>query len=120
MLFRSLATPVVVVLLTALTADRNDKGGVEARSTAFFRRTKHLHQSSSTTVVGSSRSLFTSRAIIDTLPRGGAAPGEDETGHDHDSKEEEDAEAEILYLPGLLEVQLTPADQVSVVLRINY
>mmetsp|Transcript_5416 Transcript_5416/g.6233 ORF Transcript_5416/g.6233 Transcript_5416/m.6233 type:complete len:984 (-) Transcript_5416:41-2992(-) len=114
MLFRLLATPIGVVLLTALTADRNDKGGVEARSPAFFRRTKRLHQSSSTTVVDSSRILLTSRSIIETLSRGGGAPGEDETGDDNDSKEEEDTEAEILYLPGLLEVQLIPADQPTV------
>jgi hypothetical protein len=118
MLFRSLAIPAGVVLVAALMADRNDEFGVEARTPAFFRRTSsQLHRESS---VGSSKkSLLLSRSIIDNLSRGGAAPGEEKTAEDSDTTDEEaDAEAEVLYLPGLLEVALTPADQVSDLFRV--
>jgi hypothetical protein len=118
MLFRSLAIPAGVVLVAALMADRHDEFGVEARTPAFFRRTSsQLHQKSS---AGSSKkSLLLSRSIIDTLSRGGAAPGEEKIVDDSDTTDEEaDAEAEVLYLPGLLEVALTPADQVSVLFRV--
>jgi hypothetical protein len=118
MLFRSLAIPAGVVLVAALMADRHDEFGVEARTPAFFRRTSsQLHQESS---AGSSKkSLLLSRSIIDTLSRGGAAPGEEKIVDDSDTTDEEaDAEAEVLYLPGLLEVALTPADQVSVLFRV--
>jgi len=115
MLFRSLAIPAGVVLVAALMADRHDEFGVEARTPAFFRRTSsQLHQESS---AGSSKkSLLLSRSIIDNLSRGGAAPGEEKIADDSDTTDEEaDAEAEVLYLPGLLEVALTPADQPTAV-----
>ena len=105
-------------MVAALMADRHDEFGVEARTPAFFRRTSsQLHQESS---AGSSKkSLLLSRSIIDNLSRGGAAPGEEKIADDSDTTDEEaDAEAEVLYLPGLLEVALTPADQVSALFRV--
>lgn len=119
MLFRSLAIPAGVVLVAALMADRHDEFGVEARTPAFFRRTSsQLHQESSARS-SSKKSLLLSRSIIDNLSRGGAAPGEEKTADDSDTTDEEaDAEAEVLYLPGLLEVALTPADQVSALFRV--
>ena len=117
MLFRSLAIPAGVVLLAALI----DEGGVEARTPAFFRKmSSQLHHSSSS-MVEEKKSLLLSRSIIDNLSRGGAAPGEEKIVDDSDTTDEEaDAEAEVLYLPGLLEVALTPADQVSGLFRVAY
>ena len=103
MLFRPLATPVGVVLLAALMGDRHGDG-VEARSPAFFQKTSSASFAMND-VASSQRSL--SRLIIDSVPRGGA---EEEA----DDEEEEGAETEILYLPGLLEVELTASDHVSV------
>eukprot|EP00535_Pseudo-nitzschia_heimii_P008115 CAMPEP_0197183084 /NCGR_PEP_ID=MMETSP1423-20130617/7405_1 /TAXON_ID=476441 /ORGANISM="Pseudo-nitzschia heimii, Strain UNC1101" /LENGTH=921 /DNA_ID=CAMNT_0042633621 /DNA_START=230 /DNA_END=2995 /DNA_ORIENTATION=- len=44
------------------------------------------------------------RSIIDSVPRGGADEGDDDS-------DEEGAETEVLYLPGLLEVELVASDQ---------
>ena len=104
MLFRPLATPVGVVLLAALMGDRHGDG-VEARSPAFFQKTSSSASFVMNDVASSQRSL--SRLIIDSIPRGGA---EEEA----DDDEEEEVETEILYLPGLLEVELTASDHVSV------
>ena len=100
MLFRPLATPVGVVLLAAIMGDRNGEG-VQARSPAFFQRTAVT--SFGVTDVASSQNSI-ARSIIDSVPRGGAEEGD---GSD------EEAETEVLYLPGLLEVQLVATDQVS-------
>lgn len=101
MLFRPLATPVGVVLLAALMGDRHSEG-VQARSPAFFQKA-HLASFGVTDVASSQNSL--ARSIINDFPRGGAEGDE----------ESEEAHTEVLYLPGLLEVELVALDQVSFV-----
>jgi transitional endoplasmic reticulum ATPase len=96
MLFRPLATPVGVVLLAALMGGRYEEG-VEARSPAFFPKT--TWRSFALTDVPSSHTSL-SESIIYNIPRGGAEENSDE------AEEEEGAESAVLYLPGLLEVQL--------------
>lgn len=98
MLFRPLATPVGVVLLAALMGDRNGEG-VQARSPAFFQRTT-VTSFGMTDVASTQNSL--ARSIIDRVPRGGADEGDGS---------EEGVQTEVLYLPGLLEVQLVASDQ---------
>jgi len=97
MLFRPLATPVGVVLLAALMGDRHSEG-VQARSPAFFSKAPTV--SFGVTDAASSHNSI-ARSIIDSFPRGGA---EDE------NDEDESAETEVLYLPGLLEVELIASD----------
>merc|ERR1719343_368271 len=75
--------------------------GVEARSNAFVQ--KFSVASFGITDIASSHNSLT-QSIIDRVPRGGADEG------DNDS-EDEGAETEVLYLPGLLEVQLIASDQ---------
>ena len=99
MLFRPLATPVGVVLLAALMGDRHSEG-VHARSPAFFQKAP-LASFGMTDVASSQNSL--ARSIINDFPRGGAEGDE----------ESEEAHTEVLYLPGLLEVELIALDQVS-------
>mmetsp|Transcript_15649 Transcript_15649/g.39362 ORF Transcript_15649/g.39362 Transcript_15649/m.39362 type:complete len:930 (-) Transcript_15649:59-2848(-) len=98
MLFRPLATPVGVVLLAALMGDRHSEG-VQARSPAFFSKAPTV--SFGVTDVASSRNAI-ARSIIDSFPRGGA---------EEENDEDESAETEVLYLPGLLEVELIASDQ---------
>lgn len=102
MLFRPLATPVGVVLLAALMGDRHSEG-VQARSPAFFQ--KPAVTSFGMTDIASTHNEL-AQSIISSVPRGGAEEQNDES-------EDEAAETEILYLPGLLEVELTASDQVS-------
>ena len=102
MLFRPLTTPVGIVLLTALMGDRNGEG-VQARSPAFFQRSS-VASFGMTDVAISQNSI--ARSIIDRVPRGGADEG-------NNDPEDDAVETEVLYLPGLLEVQLVASDQVS-------
>mmetsp|Transcript_3624 Transcript_3624/g.8292 ORF Transcript_3624/g.8292 Transcript_3624/m.8292 type:complete len:918 (+) Transcript_3624:66-2819(+) len=83
--------------------DMRDEG-VEARSPAFFQRNTAT-SFGMTDVASSQRSL--SRMIIEDFPRGGA----EEDG----KSEEEEAETEVLYLPGLLEVELVATEQPSAI-----
>jgi hypothetical protein len=55
-----------------------------------------------TDVASSQNSL--ARSIIDSVPRGGA---------EEENEEDEEVETEVLYLPGLLEVQLIASTKVS-------
>lgn len=100
MLFRPLATPVGVVLLAALMGERNGDI-VEARSPTFLQRSS-IASFGVKDVITPQNSLV--RSIIDSVPRGGADEGDDDSG-------EEGAETEVLYLPGLLEVELVASDQ---------
>ena len=75
--------------------------GVQARSPAFFQKAP-LASFGMTDVASSQNSL--ARSIIKDFPRGGAE-GEEES---------EEAITEVLYLPGLLEVELIASDQVSI------
>ena len=114
LLFRPLATPAGVLLFAALMAGRHDEVVVEGRSPAFFRKTTARQHSSSVFASSATdeRSLSVSR--IGAVPRGGA---EEESS---DKMEEEtEAETEILYLPGLLDVDLISVDQVSCFSRVN-
>eukprot|EP00531_Pseudo-nitzschia_arenysensis_P001091 CAMPEP_0116137262 /NCGR_PEP_ID=MMETSP0329-20121206/12159_1 /TAXON_ID=697910 /ORGANISM="Pseudo-nitzschia arenysensis, Strain B593" /LENGTH=908 /DNA_ID=CAMNT_0003632175 /DNA_START=131 /DNA_END=2857 /DNA_ORIENTATION=+ len=80
--------------------DRNSEG-VQARSPAFLQRAPTV--SFGVTDVASSHNSI-ARSIIDSFPRGGAEAENDES-------EDESAETEVLYLPGLLEVELIASDQ---------
>jgi len=103
MLFRPLTTPVGVVLLATLLGGRYEEG-VQARSSpAFIPRTTSTSFGVAD-ITSSHKSL--AQSIIDNIPRGGA----EEEGND-EPEDEEAAEAEILYLPGLLEVQVIASDQ---------
>ena len=82
--------------------DRNGER-VEARSPAFFQRSS-VASFGMTDVASPQNSL--ARSIIDSVPRGGADEGDDDS-------EDEAAETEVLYLPGLLDVELVASDQVS-------
>jgi len=78
--------------------DRHSES-VQARSPAFFQRT-NAASFGMIEVASSHNSL--ARSIIDSVPRGGAE-GDGES-------EDEDVETEVLYLPGLLEVELVASD----------
>merc|ERR1719343_1629329 len=74
--------------------------GVEARSNAFVQ--KFSVASFGITDIASSHNSLT-QSIIDRVPRGGADDGDDDS-------EDEGVGTEVLYLPGLLEVQLVVSD----------
>lgn len=80
--------------------------GVEARSPAFFPKT--ASRSFAMIDVASSHTSL-SESIIYSIPRGGAEENGDE------AEEEEGAESAVLYLPGLLEVQLKATEHVSLI-----
>ncbi len=82
--------------------DRHSEG-VQAKSPAFFQKVPTA--SFGVTDVASSHNSI-ARSIIDSFPRGGAEAENDEA-------EDKSAETEVLYLPGLLEVELIASDQVS-------
>ena len=80
---------------------------VEAKSPAFFQKAP-VACFGVADVASSPNSL--ARSIIDSFPRGGA---------EEENDEEENAETEVLYLPGLLEVELIELSQVSIVVGVN-
>ena len=80
--------------------DRHSEG-VQARSPAFFSKAPTV--SFGVTDAASSHNSI-ARSIIDSFPRGGA---------EEENDEDESAETEVLYLPGLLEVELIASDHVS-------
>lgn len=120
MFLRSLVTPSGLVVLAALAVDYGLKSGIDARSFAFIRRTgARNHYSSSTAVVEPSDNVLLSRTRIQDIPRGGSVPGTETSGDKKDNDDDDAAEAEVLYLPGLLEIHLITTDQVSFIIEID-
>ena len=120
MFLRSLVTPSGLVVLAALAVDYGLKSGIDARSFAFIRRTgARNHYSSSTAVVEPSDNVLLSRTRIQAIPRGGSVPGTETSGDKKDNDDDDAAEAEVLYLPGLLEIHLITTDQVSFIIEID-
>ena len=120
MFLRSLVTPSGLVVLAALAVDYGLKSGIDARSFAFIQRTgARNHYSSSTAVVEPSDNVLLSRTRIQDIPRGGSVPGTETSGDKKDNDDDDAAEAEVLYLPGLLEIHLITTDQVSFIIEID-